>query len=115
MGDLGSGMGRATALAFAEAGVRGLVFADIRDKAAAEVAEEAKVIASNSQFESFVIQVDMGDEDSVKNLMENSVEKFGRIDYCANIAGVCFCRRLLQERLINVLHTVFRQREEAVC
>ncbi len=115
MGDLGSGMGRATALAFAEAGVRGLVFADIRDKAAAEVAEEAKVIASNSQFESFVIQVDMGDEDSVKNLMAKSVEKFGRIDYCANIAGVCFCRRLLQERLINVLHTVFRQREEAVC
>ncbi|KAG7441685.1 NAD(P)-binding protein [Guyanagaster necrorhizus] len=83
----GSGMGRATALAFAEAGVRGLIFADIRDKAAAEVAEEAKAVASDSQFESFVIQVDMGDEESVKNLMAKSVEKFGRVDYCANIAG----------------------------
>ncbi|KAK0441254.1 uncharacterized protein EV420DRAFT_1580489 [Desarmillaria tabescens] len=83
----GSGMGRATALAFAEAGVRGLVFADIRDKAAAEVAEEAKALASNSQFETFVIQVDMGDEESVKNLMQKSVERFGRVDYCANIAG----------------------------
>ena len=81
-------MGKATALSYAEAGVRALVCADINDVSATQTAEEAKSIASNDQFDVLVVKTDMTNEDSVKELIKKSVEKFGRIDYCANVAGV---------------------------
>ncbi|KAF9015820.1 NAD(P)-binding protein, partial [Hymenopellis radicata] len=83
----GQGMGRATALAYAEAGVRGLVLADINATTAASTAKEAEDVASNKQFEALVVQCDMTKEDSVKAMIQTAVQKFGRVDYCANVAG----------------------------
>lgn len=81
-------MGKATALSYAEAGVRGLICADINEPGAAQTAEEAKAVASNGQFDVLVVKCDMSNEQSVAELLQKCVEKFGRVDYCANVAGV---------------------------
>ncbi|ROV87888.1 hypothetical protein VMCG_10296 [Cytospora schulzeri] len=83
-----SGIGKETALAFAEAGVRGVVFADINDQAAEEAAEESRKYAKNSEYRAIVVKVDISDEGSVQSMVEMTVKEFGRIDYAVNSAGI---------------------------
>ncbi|KIY68484.1 NAD(P)-binding protein [Cylindrobasidium torrendii FP15055 ss-10] len=83
----GQGMGRATALSFAEAGVRGLICADINQSSALATAEEARKIASNKDFDAISVACDMSNHQNVKDLVAQSAARFGRIDYAANVAG----------------------------
>lgn len=83
-----SGIGKETALAYAEAGAKGVVFADINHEAAQKVAEESKTVARRSDYQALVIKFDIGDEQSVQNLVTTTVKEFGRIDYAVNSAGV---------------------------
>lgn len=83
-----AGIGKETALAFAEAGARGVVFADINEQGAQEAAEESKTYATNSEFRPFAIQVNIADEDSVQNMVDTTISEFGRIDYSINSAGI---------------------------
>ncbi len=105
-------MGRATALAYAEAGVRGLVLADINATTAASTAKEAEDVASKEQFEALVVQCDMTKEDSVKAMIQTAVQKFGRVDYCANVAGVSLFIGDFDPVLI---FAVLRSRKEKLC
>ncbi|KAK0439673.1 uncharacterized protein EV420DRAFT_1733590, partial [Desarmillaria tabescens] len=83
----GQGIGKATALSFAESGVRGLVLAGRTPAPLHATAIECKAIAENPEFDVLVVPTDISIEESVKNLMKTAVDHFGRVDYCANTMG----------------------------
>jgi NAD(P)-dependent dehydrogenase (short-subunit alcohol dehydrogenase family) len=53
-----------------------------------EAAVKAKEIATNPEFETLIFICDIFSENGVINLMTKAVEKFGKIDYAVNNAGV---------------------------
>lgn len=62
--------------------------ADINYQAAEQVAQECQSIASNEEYKSLAVQVNVCDKGSVEQMIRAAVEAFGRIDYCVNSAGV---------------------------
>jgi NAD(P)-dependent dehydrogenase (short-subunit alcohol dehydrogenase family) len=78
-----SGIGRATARLFAEAGAS-VVLASRRPDKLQAVADE--IIASGGH--ALVAQTDVTVEAQVKHLVERSLERFGRIDVLVNNAGI---------------------------
>ena len=76
-----SGIGRATAIKFAEEGAN-IVLADLGDMT--ETA--SKLLILNSQF--LIIKCNIGERADVVNLIETAVQTFGRIDYAVNCAGI---------------------------
>ncbi|KAI2618439.1 NAD(P)-binding protein [Hypoxylon sp. NC1633] len=83
-----SGIGKETAFAFAEAGVRAITFADINEQGAHEAAEESKKYARHASYRSLAIKVNIADEDSVQTMVDTTVKEFGRIDFGVNSAGM---------------------------
>jgi NAD(P)-dependent dehydrogenase (short-subunit alcohol dehydrogenase family) len=78
-----AGIGRATALAFAEAGAA-VVLAD-RDVAAGQaVAETIRGAGGETLF----VEVDVADPASAAALMQSALGRFGRVDHAFNNAGV---------------------------
>jgi NAD(P)-dependent dehydrogenase (short-subunit alcohol dehydrogenase family) len=78
----GSGIGRATALAFLRAGYRvALAGRDVRklDAVIAEAGEEAETLA---------VAVDVRDPEQVRRLFDTVRERFGRLDVLFNNAGL---------------------------
>ncbi|KAI0913453.1 hypothetical protein F4823DRAFT_622237 [Ustulina deusta] len=84
----GSGICKATCLAFAKEGVRGLLVADINLEAATKTAIECGKVAKNVEFKAEAVQMDVTRADSVENAMETMITTFGRVDYCVNGVGV---------------------------
>lgn len=79
----GAGIGRAAAIACANAGAR-VVVADYNAEAgAATVAEIEK-----NGGESFFVAVDISKEEMVANLVEQTIARFGRLDGAFNNAGI---------------------------
>jgi NAD(P)-dependent dehydrogenase (short-subunit alcohol dehydrogenase family) len=94
-------------LAFAEAGVKGVVFADIDDEAAKKVADESASYAKHAEYRALAIKVDMTDSQSVQDLVTTAVKEFGRIDYAVNSAGVSLSktsRAIIQRKTDQSLH-----------
>jgi NAD(P)-dependent dehydrogenase (short-subunit alcohol dehydrogenase family) len=79
----GSGIGRATALAFANAGAK-VAAVDIRYSAAAETVEQIKVAGGRAE----VIECDVTKSDQVKAAVDKTVETFGTLDFAFNNAGI---------------------------
>ncbi|KWF30988.1 glucose 1-dehydrogenase [Burkholderia pseudomultivorans] len=79
-----SGIGRATAIAFAQRGAAVVVAdANVRDGA-----ETARYIDSHCGAQSLYIEVDVTDAASVQRMIGATLERFGRLDYAFNNAGV---------------------------
>ena len=78
-----SGMGLATAKAFAEAGA-GVVLADIREDL---VRAEAEKLAAVGQ-RAIAVRCDVSDDDEVAAMVDRAVAEFGRLDVAFNNAGV---------------------------
>lgn len=78
-----SGIGRATALAFASQGAS-VVLAARREQALQEVAQQCLIAGGHS----LVVMADVTDEGQVQRVAERAVEHFGRIDTWVNNAGV---------------------------
>ncbi|MFI8305058.1 glucose 1-dehydrogenase [Streptomyces sp. NPDC085927] len=78
-----SGMGLATASAFAEAGAA-VALADI-DEAALEAAVEQ---LTNEGHQALALTCDVADEDQVAAAVDRTVDTFGRLDMAYNNAGV---------------------------
>jgi NAD(P)-dependent dehydrogenase (short-subunit alcohol dehydrogenase family) len=79
----GQGIGRACALALAEAGAH-VVAADINGPNAEATAEAAGAY----QRRSLAVQADVGDLADIDRMVRQTVEQFGRIDILVNNAGV---------------------------
>jgi len=79
----GNGMGKATALLFAEEGAK-VVVTDLNVKAGQAVADQINASGGDAIF----IKCDISQEDEVKNLVDKTMGKYGRIDILDNNAGV---------------------------
>ncbi|KAG4414265.1 hypothetical protein IFR04_012603 [Cadophora malorum] len=83
-----SGMGRATALAFARAGVQGLALGDINAPGVKETAKQTQEVATNPKFAVTASHVDVRSWESVHAFFQATVARFGRIDYSITTAGI---------------------------
>jgi NAD(P)-dependent dehydrogenase (short-subunit alcohol dehydrogenase family) len=77
-----TGIGRATALAFARDGARVVVSGRSEDAGLA-LASELRVIGAEAEF----IRADVRHEDDVRGLIDSTVARFGRLDVAVNNAG----------------------------
>ena len=77
-----SGIGRATALAFAGEGVR-IVVSGRRDEAGHALTRELRALGVEAEF----IRADVRHEDDVRNVIDKTVARFGRLDVAVNNAG----------------------------
>ncbi|KAF1956448.1 oxidoreductase [Byssothecium circinans] len=83
-----SGIGKDTAFSFAESGARRVIFADSNDSGAHEAAQSSKRYAINPNYDACAIHVEITDEESVQNMVDETVRKHGRIDNFVHSAGI---------------------------
>ena len=77
-----AGIGRATALAFARDGAR-LVVSGRHQEAGEALAAELRALGADAAF----LRADVRNEDEVRSLVDQTVERFGRLDVAVNNAG----------------------------
>jgi NAD(P)-dependent dehydrogenase (short-subunit alcohol dehydrogenase family) len=77
-----AGIGRATALAFAKDGAH-VVVSGRHDDAGAKLVAELRALGAEAEF----VRADVRREDDVRNLIDKTVERFGRLDVAVNNAG----------------------------
>jgi NAD(P)-dependent dehydrogenase (short-subunit alcohol dehydrogenase family) len=77
-----TGIGRAAALAFAKEGAR-LVVAGRHEEAGQELAKELHALGAEAEF----IRADVRHDDEVRDLVDRTVTRFGRLDVAVNNAG----------------------------
>jgi NAD(P)-dependent dehydrogenase (short-subunit alcohol dehydrogenase family) len=77
-----TGIGHATALAFARDGNRVVVSGRHEDKGQA-LAAELRALGAEAEF----VRADVRNEGEVRNLIDGTVERFGRLDVAVNNAG----------------------------
>src|SRR6202795_1501675 len=77
-----TGIGRATALAFAKEGAQ-VVVSGRRDEEGQKLVSEIRKAGAKAEF----IRADVRHEEDVRNLIDKTVERFGRLDVAVNAAG----------------------------
>src|SRR5882724_8315389 len=77
-----TGIGRATALAFAHEGAR-IVISGRRDEAGQALVEELRFLEAEAEY----WRADVRHEDDVRSLIDKTVARFGRLDVAVNNAG----------------------------
>ena len=77
-----TGIGRATAFAFANEGAR-IVVSGRRDDAGEALATELRALGAEVEF----VRADVRRENEVQNLVDKTVARFGRLDVAVNNAG----------------------------
>jgi NAD(P)-dependent dehydrogenase (short-subunit alcohol dehydrogenase family) len=77
-----TGIGRASAVAFARKGAS-VVVSGRRDEVGKALAEELRSLGSEAEF----INADVREEDDVRALVDETVARFGRLDVAVNNAG----------------------------
>lgn len=99
----GSGIGRASALAFAREGARVLV-SDVDDDAGAETVDLIRAAGGTADY----LAGDAGDEGSAAHLVARVVELWGHLDYAHNNAGVSAPTLPITEQTTESWERVFR-------
>ena len=77
-----TGMGRATAIKFAEEGCSSVI-ADVNEIGAAETVKEVKKRSKDCLF----VKCDIMDLKQIKNAVDQTIKKFGRVDILVGCAG----------------------------
>jgi len=77
-----TGIGHATARVFAQEGAR-IVVSGRRDEAGQALAKELRALGAEADY----VQADVRHEDDVRNLVDQTVARFGRLDVAVNNAG----------------------------
>ncbi|PJF44755.1 MAG: short chain dehydrogenase [Phototrophicales bacterium] len=78
-----SGIGRATAIAFAKAGAK-VAVADVNEKGGEQTVQKIR----EQQGEAIFIKTDVSQSAQVQNMVKTTVDTFGRLDYAFNNAGI---------------------------
>ena len=99
-----SGIGRATALAFAKNG-SDVVIADVQIDAGEQTAQMVEKLGQRALF----LKCDVSKEEDIKNVLHTTIETFGRLDCAFNNAGIegdqattPNCTNENWERVINI-------------
>jgi 3-oxoacyl-[acyl-carrier protein] reductase len=79
----GSGIGKETALLFAREGAK-LVVADVNEKAGEDTAEQIR----KNGGDAFYAHLDVSEREQVKQVVKDTISKYGRIDVLINNAGI---------------------------
>src|ERR1700724_3807849 len=77
-----TGIGRATALAFAREGAR-IVVSGRHEEEGQQLATELRKLGTEAEF----VRTDVRHEEEVKNLVDQTIARFGRLDIAVNNAG----------------------------
>lgn len=77
-----TGIGRATALAFAREGAR-IIVSGRRDEEGGQLVSEIRKAGAEAEF----IRADVRREEDVRDLIDKTVQRFGRLDIAVNTAG----------------------------
>ena len=77
-----TGIGRATAFAYANEGAR-VVVSGRKDEVGAELVRQLLATGAEAEF----VRADVRFEDDIKNLVDKTVARFGRLDIAVNNAG----------------------------
>src|SRR6202140_5190028 len=77
-----TGIGRATALAFAQEGAR-VIVSGRHDDAGQKLATELRSLGAAAEF----VSADVRHDDEVKTLVDKTIARFGRLDIAVNNAG----------------------------
>jgi NAD(P)-dependent dehydrogenase (short-subunit alcohol dehydrogenase family) len=77
-----TGIGRATAMAFAKGGAC-VVVSGRREDAGRALAAELRTLGAQAEF----VQADVRHEDEIRSLVDQTVKRFGRLDVAVNNAG----------------------------
>src|SRR4030081_3575481 len=111
-----TGIGRAAAVIFAKEGAH-VVVSGRRDKEGRELAAELQALGAEAIF----VRSDVRNEDDVRNLVDQTVKRFGRLDVAVNNAGTEGLRGLVTEQTAesyaatfdtNVLGTLLSMKHE---
>lgn len=78
-----TGIGRATAVAFGQAGATVVIAGRSKERG-----QETEALVQQTGVEALFIETDVTSDRSVRNLIERTIEKFGRIDAAFNNAGI---------------------------
>ncbi|UYZ63686.1 SDR family oxidoreductase [Hymenobacter weizhouensis] len=97
-----SGIGRATALAFGQAGTRVVVTG--RDEA--RLRDTAQELAGRG-IAHLTVQADVGVEADARRAVEETVQHFGRLDVLINNAGISM-RALFRDADLDVIHRLMQ-------
>lgn len=79
-----TGIGRETAAAFARKGAD-VVVTDINEE---QLDETKKLLEREEETKVLSILADVSDEDDVRNMVNQTMEEFGRLDFACNNAGI---------------------------
>ena len=77
-----TGIGRAAAIAFAKKGAK-VVVAGRRDEAGKALVKELRSFGSEAEF----INTDVRKEEDIRNAVDKTITRFGRLDVAVNNAG----------------------------
>jgi len=97
-----TGIGRATAIAFAKQGAK-LIVSGRRDEAGNQLVTELRALGAEAEY----IKSDVRHEDDVRNLVDKSVERFGRLDIAVNNAGTEGQPGLIVDQTAETLNATF--------
>ena len=98
----GSGIGKETALLFAEKGAK-VVVADVNEKGGEETVAEIK----KNGGEAFFFKLDVTNREQSKQMTKEILEKYGRIDVLINNAGIvqdAFLSKMTEEQWDKVIN-----------
>ncbi|CAD2079745.1 short chain dehydrogenase [Jeotgalicoccus coquinae] len=97
----GSGLGQAAALSLAEQGIN-IAVVDVNAEGGNETVKQAKEAGADAIF----IKADVSKAEDVKNYVDQTVEKFGTIDYFFNNAGISGSGKYFLETDINEIDKI---------
>ncbi|KAF5556062.1 hypothetical protein FNAPI_5853 [Fusarium napiforme] len=81
-----SGIGAATVRKLASRGINVLI-ADVSEEAGIQLAQKIK---DDFGVDSLFVRTDVSSEADVKTMVDTVVKAWGRLDYAANVAGICW-------------------------
>src|ERR1700674_4222176 len=97
-----TGIGRASAIIFAQEGAH-VVVSGRRDKQGQELVAELQALGAEAMF----VRTDVRNEDDVRNLVDQTVKRFGRLDIAVNNAATEGLRGLVTEQTADSYAATF--------